>query len=109
MKRIVVGVSGASGAPYAQRLLSHLASRDDVEADVVGVVISHPRKVPDTYASTAAFSASRVASQLVLSKKKEPKQPMFSALPFGPVTSVTTLFNASAVSSQLDAPPASAL
>ena len=35
MKRIVVGVSGASGAPYAQRLLSHLASRDDVEADVV--------------------------------------------------------------------------
>ena len=35
MKRIVIGVSGASGAPYAHRLLTHLASRDDVEADVV--------------------------------------------------------------------------
>lgn len=33
--RIVVGVSGASGAPYAQRLLSHLATREDVETHVV--------------------------------------------------------------------------
>ena len=35
MKRIVVGVSGASGAPYAHRLLTHLATRDDVETHVV--------------------------------------------------------------------------
>ncbi len=33
--RIVVGVSGASGAPYAHRLLTHLAGREDVETHVV--------------------------------------------------------------------------
>lgn len=36
-KKIVVGVTGASGAPYAKRLLEHLAQRDDVE---VGVCLS---------------------------------------------------------------------
>lgn len=36
-KKIVVGVTGASGAPYAKRLLDVLAARDDVE---VGVCLS---------------------------------------------------------------------
>jgi 4-hydroxy-3-polyprenylbenzoate decarboxylase len=36
-KKIVVGVTGASGAPYAKRLLEQLALRDDVE---VGVCLS---------------------------------------------------------------------
>ena len=36
-KKIVVGITGASGAPYAKRLLGHLAERDDVE---VGVCLS---------------------------------------------------------------------
>jgi 4-hydroxy-3-polyprenylbenzoate decarboxylase len=36
-KKIVVGVTGASGAPYAKRLLEVLVARDDVE---VGVCIS---------------------------------------------------------------------
>lgn len=35
MRRIVVGVGGASGAVYAQRLLQALGARDDVEAHVV--------------------------------------------------------------------------
>ena len=33
-KKIVVGISGASGAPYARRLLGVLAARDDVELGV---------------------------------------------------------------------------
>jgi 4-hydroxy-3-polyprenylbenzoate decarboxylase len=33
-KRVVVGVTGASGAPYARRLLSLLQGRDDVEIGV---------------------------------------------------------------------------
>jgi 4-hydroxy-3-polyprenylbenzoate decarboxylase len=33
--KLIVGVSGASGAPYAQRLLQVLAERDDVETHVV--------------------------------------------------------------------------
>jgi 4-hydroxy-3-polyprenylbenzoate decarboxylase len=33
-KKIVVGVTGASGAPYARRVLSLLAGRDDVEVGV---------------------------------------------------------------------------
>jgi 4-hydroxy-3-polyprenylbenzoate decarboxylase len=36
-RKIVIGITGASGAPYAKRLLSHLAKRDDVE---VGVCLS---------------------------------------------------------------------
>jgi 4-hydroxy-3-polyprenylbenzoate decarboxylase len=36
-KKIVIGITGASGAPYAKRLLEHLATRDDVE---VGVCLS---------------------------------------------------------------------
>ena len=36
-RKIVIGITGASGAPYAKRLLSHLADRDDVE---VGVCLS---------------------------------------------------------------------
>jgi flavin prenyltransferase len=36
-RKIVVGITGASGAPYAARLLSNLKERDDVE---VGVCIS---------------------------------------------------------------------
>jgi flavin prenyltransferase len=36
-RKIVVGITGASGAPYAKRLLGHLAKRDDVE---VGVCLS---------------------------------------------------------------------
>lgn len=35
MKRLVVGVGGASGAIYAQRFLGFLAQRDDVEVDLV--------------------------------------------------------------------------
>ena len=35
MKRIVVGVGGASGSPYAHRLLSALHERDDVDVDLV--------------------------------------------------------------------------
>lgn len=30
-RKIVIGVTGASGAPYARRLIEHLRSRDDVE------------------------------------------------------------------------------
>jgi 4-hydroxy-3-polyprenylbenzoate decarboxylase len=33
-KKIVVGITGASGAPYAQRLLSVLRDRDDVDVGV---------------------------------------------------------------------------
>jgi 4-hydroxy-3-polyprenylbenzoate decarboxylase len=33
-RRIVVGITGASGAPYARRLLAVLRSRDDVEVAV---------------------------------------------------------------------------
>jgi 4-hydroxy-3-polyprenylbenzoate decarboxylase len=33
-RKIVVGITGASGAPYAQRLVSILRSRDDVELAV---------------------------------------------------------------------------
>jgi 4-hydroxy-3-polyprenylbenzoate decarboxylase len=33
--RLVVGVTGASGAPYAARLLHHLRGRTDVSVDVV--------------------------------------------------------------------------
>jgi 4-hydroxy-3-polyprenylbenzoate decarboxylase len=33
-KKIVVGITGASGAPYARRLLAVLAQRDDVEVGV---------------------------------------------------------------------------
>jgi 4-hydroxy-3-polyprenylbenzoate decarboxylase len=36
-RKIVVGITGASGAPYAKRLLGVLAERDDVE---VGVCLS---------------------------------------------------------------------
>jgi len=36
-RKIVVGITGASGAPYAKRLLDVLATRDDVE---VGVCLS---------------------------------------------------------------------
>lgn len=35
MKRLVVGVSGASGAPYAARLLGLLRERDDVDVHLV--------------------------------------------------------------------------
>ena len=37
-KKIVVGITGASGAPYARRLLAVLRERDDVE---LGVCLSH--------------------------------------------------------------------
>lgn len=33
--KLVVGIGGASGAPYAKRLLEHLAQRDDVEPALV--------------------------------------------------------------------------
>ncbi len=33
--KLVVGIGGASGAPYARRLLEHLATRDDVEPAIV--------------------------------------------------------------------------
>lgn len=33
--KLVVGIGGASGAPYARRLLDHLAVRDDVEPAIV--------------------------------------------------------------------------
>jgi 4-hydroxy-3-polyprenylbenzoate decarboxylase len=33
-KKIVVGITGASGAPYARRLVDHLRSRKDVELGV---------------------------------------------------------------------------
>jgi len=33
--KLVVGIGGASGAPYARRLLEHLAERDDVEPAIV--------------------------------------------------------------------------
>jgi len=33
--KLVVGIGGASGAPYARRLLEHLAERDDVDPAVV--------------------------------------------------------------------------
>lgn len=33
--KLVVGIGGASGAPYARRLLDHLAARDDVEPAIV--------------------------------------------------------------------------
>lgn len=33
--KLVVGIGGASGAPYARRLLDHLATRDDVEPAIV--------------------------------------------------------------------------
>jgi 4-hydroxy-3-polyprenylbenzoate decarboxylase len=33
--KLVVGIGGASGAPYARRLLEHLAERDDVETSIV--------------------------------------------------------------------------
>lgn len=33
--KLVVGIGGASGAPYARRLLEHLRTRDDVEPAVV--------------------------------------------------------------------------
>jgi 4-hydroxy-3-polyprenylbenzoate decarboxylase len=33
--KLVVGIGGASGAPYARRLLEHLQERDDVEPAVV--------------------------------------------------------------------------
>ncbi|AKU89830.1 UbiX family flavin prenyltransferase [Vulgatibacter incomptus] len=33
--KLVVGIGGASGAPYARRLLEHLTERDDVEPAVV--------------------------------------------------------------------------
>jgi flavin prenyltransferase len=33
-KKIVVGITGASGAPYARRLVSYLRDRDDVELGV---------------------------------------------------------------------------
>ena len=36
-RKIVVGITGASGAPYAKRLLGHLKERTDVE---IGVVVS---------------------------------------------------------------------
>lgn len=35
MKRLVVGITGASGAPYAARLLHHLRDRADVSVEVV--------------------------------------------------------------------------
>jgi len=44
-KKIVVGITGASGAPYARRLLSVLRQRDDVE---VGVCVS--RTAPEVWA-----------------------------------------------------------
>jgi len=44
-KKIVVGVTGASGAPYARRLVALLARRDDVE---LGVCVS--RNAPDVWA-----------------------------------------------------------
>ncbi len=34
-RKLVVGIGGASGAPYAHRLLSHLTTRDDVDPAVV--------------------------------------------------------------------------
>lgn len=34
-KKLVVGIGGASGAPYARRLLEHLQARDDVEPALV--------------------------------------------------------------------------
>lgn len=34
-RKLVVGIGGASGAPYARRLLEHLATRDDVDPAVV--------------------------------------------------------------------------
>ena len=34
MKKIVIGITGASGAPYAKRMLEHLATRNDVEVAV---------------------------------------------------------------------------
>src|SRR5580704_13770172 len=37
MKKIVVGVTGASGAPYARRLVALLSAREDVE---LGVCVS---------------------------------------------------------------------
>lgn len=33
--KLVVGIGGASGAPYARRLLEHLSQRDDVDPAVV--------------------------------------------------------------------------
>lgn len=33
-KKVVIGITGASGAPYAKRLLGHLATRSDVEVAV---------------------------------------------------------------------------
>jgi 4-hydroxy-3-polyprenylbenzoate decarboxylase len=44
-KRIVVGITGASGAPYARRLLQLLGRRDDVE---IGVCVS--QTAPDVWA-----------------------------------------------------------
>jgi 4-hydroxy-3-polyprenylbenzoate decarboxylase len=44
-KKIVVGITGASGAPYARRLLGVLRQRDDVE---VGVCAS--RTAPEVWA-----------------------------------------------------------
>ena len=45
MKRVVVGISGASGAPYARRLLALLRARADVE---LGVCIS--QTAPEVWA-----------------------------------------------------------
>ena len=33
-RKIVIGITGASGAPYARRILEHLRTRDDVELGV---------------------------------------------------------------------------
>ena len=44
-KKIVVGITGASGAPYARRLLGVLRGREDVE---VGVCVS--QTAPDVWA-----------------------------------------------------------
>jgi 4-hydroxy-3-polyprenylbenzoate decarboxylase len=44
-RKIVVGITGASGAPYARRLLDVLSGRDDVE---VGVCIS--QTAPEVWA-----------------------------------------------------------
>jgi 4-hydroxy-3-polyprenylbenzoate decarboxylase len=44
-KKIVVGITGASGAPYAQRLLQVLRKRDDVE---LGVCLS--QTAPEVWA-----------------------------------------------------------
>jgi 4-hydroxy-3-polyprenylbenzoate decarboxylase len=44
-KKVVVGITGASGAPYARRLLAVLRQRDDVE---VGVCAS--RTAPEVWA-----------------------------------------------------------